>query len=107
MSEPVLQKVDRKGILAWFATNHVAANLLMLFIMVGGLLTIFRINVEVFPEVSLDRILITVPYRGATPADVEQGVCLRVEEAVAGIEGVKRILSTASEGVASTVIEVE
>ncbi|MBU1260624.1 MAG: efflux RND transporter permease subunit, partial [Planctomycetes bacterium] len=107
MNKPNSNKVERKGIIAWFATNHVAANLLMLFIMVGGFLAIFRINVEVFPELSLDRISITVPYRGATPADVEQGVCLRVEEAVAGIEGVKRILSTASEGAASTIIEVE
>ncbi|MDD5011004.1 MAG: efflux RND transporter permease subunit [Phycisphaerae bacterium] len=107
MNEPNSNKTDKKGILGWFATNHVAANLLMLFIMVGGFLTIFRINVEVFPELSLDRISVTVPYRGATPADVELGVCLRVEEAVAGIDGVKRILSTASEGMASTIIEVE
>lgn len=98
---------ERKGILAWFATNHVAANLLMLFIVAGGLLTILNINVEIFPELSLDRISVTVPYRGATPADVEQGVILRVEEAIAGIEGVKRILSTAAEGAGSTVIEVE
>ncbi len=107
MNEPNSNTTDKKGILRWFATNHVAANLLMLFIMVGGFLTIFRINVEVFPELSLDRISVTVPYRGATPADVELGVCLRVEEAVAGIDGVKRILSTASEGTASTIIEVE
>ncbi len=107
MNEPNTGKVERKGILAWFATNHVAANLLMMFIVVSGLLSIFNINTEVFPEITLDRISITVPYRGATPADVEQGVTLRVEEAIAGIEGVKRILSTASEGAASTIIEVE
>jgi multidrug efflux pump subunit AcrB len=107
MNQENTQKIERKGILAWFATNHVAANLLMMFIVVSGLLTIININVEVFPEISLDRISITVPYRGATPADVEQGVILRVEEAIAGIEGVKRILSTAAEGMASTTVEVE
>jgi len=107
MDKPDSDTIEKKGVLGWFATNHVAANLLMLFVMVGGFLSISRINVEVFPEISLDRISITVPYRGATPADVEQGVCLRVEEAVAGIDGVKRILSTASEGAASTVIEVQ
>jgi len=107
MSEANKHKVEHKGILAWFATNHVAANLLMMFIVVSGLISILNVNVEVFPEISLDRISITVPYRGATPADVEQGVILRVEEAIAGIEGVKRILSTASEGAASTTVEVE
>ncbi|HBG27294.1 MAG: hypothetical protein A2Y10_09040 [Planctomycetes bacterium GWF2_41_51] len=107
MNESNTNKAERKGILAWFATNHVAANLLMLFIVVSGLLTILNINVEVFPEITLDRISITVPYRGATPADVEQGVILRVEEAIAGIEGIKRILSTASEGMGTTIVEVE
>ncbi|MCE5339679.1 MAG: efflux RND transporter permease subunit [Planctomycetaceae bacterium] len=107
MNESNTNKVEHKGILAWFATNHVAANLLMMFVMVGGFLSALNINTEVFPEISLDRISITVPYRGATPADVEQGVVLRVEEAVYGIEGVKRVLSTASENSASTIIEVE
>src|SRR4030042_5433420 len=93
MDKPNSDTIDKKGILGWFATNHVAANLLMFFIMVGGFLTIFRVNVEVFPELSLDRISVTVPYRGAPPTDVELGVCLRVEEAVTGIDGVKRILS--------------
>ncbi|MBN1787542.1 MAG: efflux RND transporter permease subunit [Sedimentisphaerales bacterium] len=98
---------DDKGILSWFARNHVAANLLMFLIIAGGLLTIKRLNMEVFPEISLDRITISVPYRGASPSDVEQGVCLRVEEAIAGIDGIKRISATAAEGMASVVVEVE
>jgi len=96
----------RRGILAWFASNHVAANLLMLLIMAGGLLAITTAKMEVFPELSLGMINIMVPYRGATPADVEEGVCLRVEEAIAAVDGVKRITSTASEGVGSTLVEV-
>ncbi len=96
-----------KGVLGWFASNHVAANLLMLVIMSVGFLAIFSAKMEVFPEVSLGMINITVPYRGATPADVEEGVCRRIEEAIAAVEGIKRITSTASEGIGSTLVEVE
>ena len=93
---------DRKGLLAWFASNHVAANLLMLLIVAAGLLSIFTAKMEVFPEFSLDMINVSIPYLGASPDDVEQGVCVRVEEAIAGVEGIKRMTSTASEGGGST-----
>lgn len=106
MSDPKTQH-ERKGLLGWFASNHVAANLLMYLIIVGGILTIWTIKIEIFPDMELDVINVTVPYRGATPADAEKGVCLRVEEAIAGIDGIKRITSTASEGSGTTVIEVE
>jgi len=61
---------DKKGILGWFASNHVAANLLMLIIIVAGLLSIFSAKLEVFPELSLDMLTVTVPYLGASPEDV-------------------------------------
>jgi len=98
---------DSRGLLGWFASNHVAANLLMMFIVVSGLLTVLSIKMEVFPEFSVDQISVTVPYRGASPEDVEKGVILRVEEAVAAVEGVKRINSTAAEGSGTVLIEVE
>jgi multidrug efflux pump subunit AcrB len=97
----------KKGILGWFASNHVAANLLMFLIIIAGLISIFGAKLEVFPEFSLDMINIMVPYRGASPADVEQGVCLRVEEAIASVDGIKRMTSTAAEGGGSTLVEVE
>ena len=98
---------EKKGILGWFASNHVAANLLMFLIITAGLLTVFTVKMEVFPEFSLDMINISVPYRGASPADVEEGVCLRVEEAIAAVDGIKRMTSTAAEGAGSTLVEVE
>jgi len=98
---------ERKGVLGWFASNHVAANLLMLLIIASGLLAIFSSKLEVFPELSLDMINITVPYRGASPEDVEEGVCLRVEERIAAVEGVKRITSSAGEGAGLTIVEVD
>jgi len=103
----VSREEGKRGILAWFASNHVVANLLMLLVMAAGLLAIFRAKTEVFPEFSLDMINIVVPYRGASPADVEEGVCVRVEEAIAGVEGIKRMTSTAAEGYGSTLVEVE
>ncbi|MBN2313337.1 MAG: efflux RND transporter permease subunit [Sedimentisphaerales bacterium] len=98
---------ETNGVLGWFASNHVAANLLMLLIVVAGLLAIFGAKMEVFPEMSLDMISIVVPYLGASPEDVEEGVCLRVEEKIAPIDGVKRITSSAVEGAGMTIVEVE
>jgi len=103
----VPDREERKGILGWFASNHVAANLLMLLIVAAGLLSILGAKMEVFPEFSLDMINVSVPYRGASPDDVEEGVCVRVEEAIAGVDGIKRMTSTAVEGVGSTLVEVE
>ncbi|AQT70001.1 Multidrug transporter MdtB [Anaerohalosphaera lusitana] len=97
----------KKGPLAWFARNHVAANLLMVLIIASGIITIATIKVELFPEMSLDLITVTVPYLGASPDEVEQGVILRVEEAVAGIEGIKRLNASAAEGSGTVSIEVE
>lgn len=95
-----------KSIVAWFAGNHVAANLLMLFILLAGTVTGLSMKLEVFPETDLDRISIGVAYPGASPAEVEESIVTRIEERVAGLEGIKRIDSTAREGYASISIEV-
>ena len=94
-------------VLAWFARNNVAANLLMMTIIVGGLLMIPVIKVEIFPEFETDIIIVTVPYLGAAPAEVEEAVCVRVEEAIQDLDGIKRLSSTAAEGVGTIQIEVD
>ena len=96
-----------KGPIDWFARNSVAANLLMLLIMAGGLFTVATIKREVFPEFSLDMITVQVSYRGAAPEEVEEGVCVRVEEAIQGVDGIKRVTSIASEGSGMVQIELE
>ena len=102
-----LEKPDtRKGPLAWMAQNSVASNVLMLILVVGGLLMIPRIKQEVFPEFELDLILINVPYPGASPEEVEQGVVLPIEEAVRAVDGVKEVRSTATEGVGVVTLEL-
>ena len=95
----------RGGAISWMARNPVTANLLMLSLIVGGLLMGFRIRQEVFPQIALDTVTVTVVYPGASPAEVEQGILLAVEEGVRGLDGVKEIRSTASEG--SGTIQVE
>jgi multidrug efflux pump subunit AcrB len=100
-------KDSRRGPLAWFAGNHVAANILMFFILVAGALSLAHVVIEVFPEFDTDVITIRVPYRGASPAEAEEGVCVRVEEAIASIEGIKRIRSTAQENLGVVTVELE
>ncbi len=92
--------------IAWFAENTVAANLLMLVILVSGLIMAPRITQEVFPEFSTDMITVTVPYLGAAPEEVEEGVCIKIEEQIQSLEGIKKISSTAAEGAGTVVVEV-
>ena len=96
---------DNKGMVAWFTTHPVAANLLALSIIVGGLLTLPFVRKEVFPEINPSVVSVTVPYLGATPVEVERGVCMRIEEAVEGVTGVDKVTSVATEGVGVVSIE--
>ena len=95
-----------KGVIGWFARNGVAANLLLVVIVVAGAITLTDLKQEVFPEFSLDIITVTTQYRGASPEDVEEGVCVRIEEALQGVDGIKEMTATATEGSASIVLEV-
>ena len=95
-----------RGPIAWMAGHPVAANLLMLALLIGGFVSAMRVKQEVFPEFTLDVIGISIPYPGAGPEEVETGIILSVEDAVRGIEGVKRVTSTASEARASISIEL-
>jgi len=96
-----------KGIIAWFAANHVAANLLMLFIIVAGVISSFTIRKETQPEFELNWVQVNVPYLGAAPQEVEEGVVIKIEEAVQDINGIKKIRSQAREGFASVTIEAD
>ena len=95
------------NIITWFAYNPVAANLLMLCLVAGGLFTAFSISKEVAPRIETNFVTVTVAYRGATPRDVEQGVLIRIEEAVQDLDGIRELVSTASEGSGTVRVEVE
>ena len=93
-------------LIAWFARNGVSANLLMLLIVVGGAMTLGNLKQEVFPEFSSEMITVNVVYPGAAPENVEEAICMRVEEALQGLADIKRIRSSAMENSGSVTVEV-
>ncbi len=105
MGQPGVTK--EKGIIAWFAANHVAANLLMILIIVAGLISASGIRKETNPEFELNTIQVRVPYLGAAPQEVEEGVVIKIEEAIQDLPGIKRIRSNSSEGSGRVTIEVK
>jgi multidrug efflux pump subunit AcrB len=95
-------------VISWFARNSVAANLLMVTILLGGILAIGNgVRLEIFPPSDPHTIEVRVPLRGATPEDVELGVAVRIEEAVKDLQGIDRLLSVSSEGSTYVRIEIE
>ncbi|MDF1755003.1 MAG: efflux RND transporter permease subunit [Verrucomicrobiales bacterium] len=97
---------NRRGLIAWFACNDVAANLLMIGIVVTGLLVAKGIRQEVYPVYELDTVEIDMDYRGASPEEVERSVILPIESELRGMELVRRIVSVAREGSAYVEVEV-
>lgn len=87
-----------KGPIGWMAHNHVAANLLMMLFIIGGLVLGYSIKQEVFPEILLDTVTVSVPYPGASPEEVEEGIILKIEEAISGVDGIKEVTAKAVEG---------
>ena len=93
-------------LIAWWVDNPVAANLLMLLFVAGGLISLSQLRKEEFPNLELDYIQVTVPYLGAAPEEVEAGVCLRIEEAIEGTEGIRKITTSAAEGLCSVLVQL-
>ena len=94
-------------IIKWFSGNHVAGNFLMLAVLLAGFSTWFQLRKEVFPETSFDAVVVSVPYPNATPEEVANGVVIPIEEAIADVDGIKRVRSTASRNVGILTVEVE
>ena len=93
-------------LIAWFATNHIAANLLLILIVLAGLSALLTMPQKSFPDIDVPIISVSIPYLGAAPEEVEQGVCIRVEEELDGVEGVKEIRSVANESLCSVTVEL-
>jgi multidrug efflux pump subunit AcrB len=94
------------GAIRWMARNHVAANLLMLVFIIGGIVLGFSVKQEVFPEVTLDKVMVSVAYPGAGPEEVEEGVILKIEENLTGIDGIKQLKAQAAEGFGTVTAEL-
>ncbi|MFW5883505.1 MAG: efflux RND transporter permease subunit, partial [Verrucomicrobiota bacterium] len=110
MADPKHSEPDkasqRSGPIDWFCRHPVAANLLMVIFIVGGLINAFQIKQEVFPNVTPDIITVAVPYPGAGPEEVEEGVVIPIESAVRGIDGVKQVRSSSGEGRGTVLVEL-
>ena len=96
----------KKGLIAYFAGNPVAANLLMLFLIVGGLLAGSRLAVQLAPDLDLRTVSVTVQSPGSSPKEVEEDITRRIEERVIGLPGVDRVVSTASENLGEIHVEL-
>ncbi len=105
MSSTIVRRWNH-GPIAWMANNRVTANLLMLVFLIGGLYATYTIKQEVFPDFAIDVVKVTVSYPNASPEEVERGIILAVESAVRGVDGVKEINATASEGSASVSVDL-
>ena len=95
-----------KGPIAWMAKNSVASNLFMFILLFAGAIGLLQAKQEVLPEFDIGILQVVVPYPGAAPEEVEQGIVLALEEAVNGIDGVKRVTGTASENAGAVIIEL-
>lgn len=95
------------GFLGAFARNTVFANIVFLLLLFAGGLATLSMTRENFPEFSLDMIEVVVPYPGADPEEVEEGISRKIEEALEGVEGLKQVTTTSREDLASALIEVQ
>ena len=95
------------GIIDYFSRNSVAANLMMVLLLFGGLLAGRSLTSQVFPTIDPGLVTVTVPYPGATPSEVEESITRRIEESVLGIDGVQRVTSRASENIGTVTVELK
>lgn len=104
--KPSRLRAWQRGPLAWMVHNRVTPNLLMVFLLLGGLFMSTQIKKEVFPEFELDLVTVRVAYSGSSPEEVEQGIVLVIEEAIRGLDGIKELTAKASEGSGTVTAEL-
>ena len=97
----------RKGLIAWFARNSVAANLLMIFILIGGWLTAGTISKQMFPQIEINWLSYNVAYPGAAPQEVEEGITIKIEEALETVQGLKRVITYSNRNSSNGWFEVD
>ena len=102
-----MKESNNYGLIGWFTKNPVAANLLMLFIIVAGAISAFTISKDMFPRTDRNIVQVSAVYPGAAPVEVEKGVILPIESALQGLSGVKEMRSKASRDVASIELDIE
>ena len=97
----------KNGLIEYFVGNPVAAKLLMVFLILGGVIAGLNVQVRQIPDLDFRAIVITLASPGSSPREIEEDINRRVEESVLGLEGVDRVVSVASEGLAQIEVEIE
>jgi multidrug efflux pump subunit AcrB len=97
----------RRGLIAVFVRHRLLANLLMVLIFILGAVAIARMNIQFFPTFALDVITVRVVWSGAAAEDVEVGITSPLEERLKTVDGLKKLTSTSSQGIASLSLELE
>jgi len=95
------------ALIEWFARNSVAANLLMFILLLGGMYSAVTIKKESQPPFDTSFVTVSMPFLGASPEDVEEGILIKIEEAIQDIEGIKEMVSTGRRGSGSVRVEVK
>ncbi len=101
-----MSEIEKKGAIARMARDKVTPNLLMLFLIIGGLFVTWGIKKEIMPEFNVDRVEVIVSYSGATPEEIDLGIVMPIENAIRGIEGIDEINSTSTSGQATVRVNV-
>ena len=96
-----------RAAIRWAIENSPAMNTLLIGGLLVGIVSLLSLRREVFPEFELEIITVSVPYPGASPEEVEEGVCQKIEEAVRAIDGIKKQTAVAREGAGSMTLELE
>jgi len=104
---PTVDDATHRGIIAWFARNGVAANLLMGMIIVVGFISAASIRTQALPDQELDRVTVEVAYPGASPAEVETGIVILIEDALKEIQGIREFQSYSYEGMGRINVDVD
>ena len=97
---------EKPGPIAYMASNSVAANLLMFGILAAGLVSLAGLELEAWPTVPFNQVEVSVAYPGATPEEVEEGIVVKIEDEVSGLDDVKSVRSVAAPGMGSVRVEV-
>ena len=98
---------QRQGIIEWFATNSIAANLLMAALVMGGILGFIDLKQQYLPTFEADQITVSVTYNGASPEEVEKGIILPIEQALSSIIGIDQLTANAQEGKGEVLAKLE
>jgi multidrug efflux pump subunit AcrB len=94
------------GLVAWFVKNPVASNLIMALLIIGGVASLPGIEKQYFPTMAINQVVVSMPFPGAGPREVEEQICVRIEEAIHDLDGIAELRSVAMEGMGRVTVEV-